>query len=136
MLSDARPTSPEAAATRSGADVPFAADVPDPVKPQDLRLRKRRILAGMGIGVAGNAALIALWWAVLETLGRYRDTVDEGSVILGQIGATAVLNVAAIVLLALRRRREWAIGIAVVDALFVASVVGLFVWISSHGGWC
>jgi len=131
VLSDARPTSAHAV-TRPLA----AADVPDPVKPRDLRLRKRRILAGMGIGVAGNAALIALWWSVLETMGRYRETVDEGSVILFEIGATAALNIAAIVLLARRGRREWAIGIALVDALLVASVVALVGWIVSSGGWC
>lgn len=113
-------------------DPPSAQAVPDPKRPQDLRLRKRAVALGFAIGWGLNVATSGLVFAFLAT---------AGSVLPGGVGvplwavATLAVNVGSIVVCVRRRRREWALGIALLAAVFVVGFAALLTWASTWS-WC
>jgi len=112
------------------------APLPDPVRPQDLRLRKRRVLAGVGIGIAGNLGLTLAVVALVAALRRPQEALLDGAAAMTLSALFVVANLGGIVLLALSGRREWALGIALADVVLVAGSVGFFLWVVSSIGPC
>lgn len=106
--------------------------VPNPVRPQDLRLRKRRILVGVGVGVAGNAALALAVVALMAVARLAESTAPDEAVALTLTALFAVANLGAIVLLARSGRREWALGVALADVVLVAGSAGFVWWVLAN----
>lgn len=105
-----------------------AAVVPGPCRPQDLRLRKLGVVAGLAIGHAAQFAACVLCWASFHVHQWIAGTGGPVEwMALATLVGTALVQAAAILVLARRGYRAVALGIGLSMIGAFVAILGLIV---------